>query len=174
MSTSTAQPSTKPSKRKRSLKPSPPRPTATIPDGARRPRPPPRVPTPPTMGPPSPSWNAAWGALFDDIQQELDREKLGGQLDRDKLAGDVSMDSGNVDGIEDGPERNVIYLEGSEEQVAARANFEALLQEPLWSAQEYQANWDVAPWPANVDPAKRKAMIAARIRKMNGVLDEGE
>ncbi|KAJ7025301.1 hypothetical protein C8F04DRAFT_1269429 [Mycena alexandri] len=131
-------------------------------------------PDPPTMGPPSPSWNAAWGALFDDIQQELDREKLGGQLDRDKLAGDVSMDSGNVDGIEDGPERNVIYLEGSEEQVAARANFEALLQEPLWSAQEYQANWDVAPWPANVDPAKRKAMIAARIRKMNGVLDEGE
>ncbi|KAJ7018757.1 hypothetical protein C8F04DRAFT_1198564 [Mycena alexandri] len=159
--------------KKRSLKPLPPRPTATIPDGARRPRPPPRVPTPTTIAPPSPSWVAAWSTLFNDLQQSLEPEKRA-QVE----GGDVSIctrDSGNVDGVEEDPvERNVVYVEGSAEQLAARVNFEALLQEPLRTEQEYRANWDLAPWPANTDPVKRKAMIAARIRKMNGVLDESE
>ncbi|KAJ7713569.1 hypothetical protein B0H16DRAFT_1452139 [Mycena metata] len=169
MSTAAVTPASKP--KKRSLKPLPPRSTASMPDGARRPCPPPRVPTPPTMCPPSPSWVAAWSTLFDDLQQPLEQEKRA-----QAEAGDASIctrDSGNVDGIEDDPvEANVVYVEGSEEQLATAANFEALLQEPLRTEQEYRANWDLAPWPANVDPAKRKAMIAARVRKMNGVLDE--
>ncbi|KAJ7022275.1 hypothetical protein C8F04DRAFT_1194676 [Mycena alexandri] len=78
-------------------------------------------------------------------------------------------DSGNVDGIEDdAAERNVIYVEGSEEQQAVRMAFEALLREGPMSLQQYQANWDLAPWGANVDLMKRKAMIDARVRKMNG------
>ncbi|KAJ7725470.1 hypothetical protein B0H16DRAFT_1471850 [Mycena metata] len=170
MSTPTVAPSSK--RKKRSLKPLPPRSIATIPDGARRPRPPPCVPTPPTTSPPSPSWVAGWGALFQELQQNLEQD-----VEREEQqavhAGQVSMDSGNVDGAEDdAPERNVVYVEGSEEQLAARANFEVLLKEPLRTGQEYQANWDLAPWRANVDPAKRKAMIAARIGKINAVSDE--
>ncbi|KAJ7769479.1 hypothetical protein B0H16DRAFT_1715933 [Mycena metata] len=145
----------------------PPRSPATMPDGARRPRPPPRAPTPPTVDPPSPSWTAAWGNLFDNLQQDLQREKAE-LLER----GDVSMDSGNVDGLEDGPVDPHIWIEGSEEQLAVHDNFEALLQEPLRTEEEYQANWDLAPWATNVDLVKRKAMIDARIRKMNGVCDE--
>ncbi|KAJ7036444.1 hypothetical protein C8F04DRAFT_1258011 [Mycena alexandri] len=169
MSTTAAASASKP--KKRSLKPLPPRSTANIPDGARRPRLPPRVPTPPTMCPlsPSPSWDAAWSGLFDDLGKQLEGEK-GAQA----RGGDVSMDSGNVDGLQDGPaEPNVIYVEGSEEQQAARSAFEALLQQRPMSAEQYQANWDLAPWPANVDPMKRKAMMDTRVRKMNGVCDEG-
>ncbi|KAJ7016313.1 hypothetical protein C8F04DRAFT_1202638 [Mycena alexandri] len=156
MSTTAAASASKP--KKRSLKPLPPRSTASMPNGARRPRPPPRVPTPPTIDPPPPSWVAAWSALFDDLQQPLEQEKMG-----QAQGNNISMDSGNVDGLEDDPaDLNVIWIEGSEEQLAAHANFEALLQEPLRTEQEYQANWDLAPWPADVDLMKRKAMIDTR------------
>ncbi|KAJ7033010.1 hypothetical protein C8F04DRAFT_1261351 [Mycena alexandri] len=160
--------STSSKRKKRSLKPLPPRSPATMPDGARRPRPPPRVATPPIMCPPSPSWSARWDALFDTLLQQ---EPEGEAKERGRAA-DTSMDSGNVDGVEDdAPEHNVIFVEGSEEQQAARKAFEELLKAQPNSLQEYQANWDLAPWPANVDPVKRKVMIEARVRKMNGAGD---
>ncbi|KAJ7026993.1 hypothetical protein C8F04DRAFT_1267591 [Mycena alexandri] len=76
MSTTAAASASKP--KKRSLMPLPPRSTANIPDGARHPRLPPRVPTPPTMCPllPLPSWDAAWSGLFDDLGKQLEQEKM--------------------------------------------------------------------------------------------------
>ncbi|KAJ7022855.1 hypothetical protein C8F04DRAFT_1194124 [Mycena alexandri] len=167
--------------KKRSLKPLAPQSTATLPDGVRRPHPPPRVPTPLTMCPPSLSWDTAWAALFANLQQDLEREE-----EERVLAGHI-MDSSNIDGAEpDALERNIIYVEGLDEQQAARTAFEALLQEAPMSVQQYQANWDLAPWPASVDLYRETQgydrhsvlIVAAptvltlttifRVRKMNG------